>query len=402
MQQMSNCWASRRSRWRCPTGEARITGAAKLQAKYVIHTVGPVYYAHAPEKAAELLSSSYRNCLQLANENKCRSIAFPAISCGLFGYPFSDAAEVALQACREHAGNLLHIEFVFFSTATGTPFLDLARTMFKDSSTADTTWIIPPEDLHYKMSNGTPVLLGKGGFGSVYLGVLNQFLGVCVQGSQLCLVMQHMSGGDLWSKLENDETGEYQWYRKGRGIALDVAKGLVFLHSKRIAHLDLKTPNILLSNSDEAKISDVGLGKLISGPGMIATQAGSFYWASPEQLLGQATTTMSDMFSMGTVLWEICTGEQPRQRRLRQLRVPEEAPQAVADLIQRCFVLEPSDRPTAVALHNTIACSTIFFEQRVKVASTSWRACTRNTDSLGLDLATSARKITKLTTWPTH
>ncbi|KAK9787609.1 hypothetical protein WJX73_009481 [Symbiochloris irregularis] len=238
-------------------------------------------------------------------------------------------------------------------------------------SQLEETWIVKPEDLHCKMSNGQPVLLGTGGFGSVYLGVLNrvrevavkvvsshskkqqqrfireiktlkacldpnivQFLGVCVQGHQILMVMQYMPGGDLWGKLEHDSEGEYHW---GRSICMDVAKGLVFLHSKKIAHLDLKTPNILLSNNDEAKISDVGLGKLIQGPCTTATQQGSFYWASPEQLLGNPTSTMSDMFSMGTVLWEICTGEQPRQRLLRQLRVPEEAPQAIADLIQRAL-----------------------------------------------------------------
>ena len=62
-----------------------------------------------------------------------------------------------------------------------------------------------------------------------------------------------------------------------------------------------KSPNILLSEKDEAKISDVGLGKLIAGPSVTATQQGSFLWASPEQLLGTPTTIASDIFSMGTV-----------------------------------------------------------------------------------------------------
>ncbi|KAK9789754.1 hypothetical protein WJX73_010191 [Symbiochloris irregularis] len=103
---------------RCPTGEARITGGANLPAKYVIHTVGPVYDAQPPEEAADLLGSAYRNSLKLANENGCKSIAFPAISCGVFGYPYKDAAEVAFETCKEHAGDLSQVDFVFFSKPT--------------------------------------------------------------------------------------------------------------------------------------------------------------------------------------------------------------------------------------------------------------------------------------------
>ena len=78
----------------CPTGEARITKGYNLPAKYVIHTMGPVY--RGTEKDVVLLSSCYRNSLKLAVENKIATIAFPAISCGVYGYPIQDACKIAI------------------------------------------------------------------------------------------------------------------------------------------------------------------------------------------------------------------------------------------------------------------------------------------------------------------
>ena len=79
----------------CKTGEAKITGAYKLPSKYVIHTPGPVY-ENGKNGEAELLANSYRSCLNLAFEYGCKSIAFPCISTGVYGYPKEEAAKIAL------------------------------------------------------------------------------------------------------------------------------------------------------------------------------------------------------------------------------------------------------------------------------------------------------------------
>lgn len=79
----------------CPTGEARITAGYDLRARYVIHTVGPVWH-EGRDNEAELLASCYRNCMRLANENGLQTIAFPAISTGIFGYPVDQAALIAV------------------------------------------------------------------------------------------------------------------------------------------------------------------------------------------------------------------------------------------------------------------------------------------------------------------
>jgi O-acetyl-ADP-ribose deacetylase (regulator of RNase III) len=93
-------------------GEAVMTGAHGLPNRYVIHTLGPVYGQDRPE--AELLARCYRNSLALADDNGVESIAFPAISTGIFGYPAEEAAEVALQTVREEVEGLERVRLVRF------------------------------------------------------------------------------------------------------------------------------------------------------------------------------------------------------------------------------------------------------------------------------------------------
>ena len=101
---------------RCPTGEARITPGFRLPARYIIHTAGPVWEG-GRDGEAELLASCYRDSLRLAIEHDIRSIAFPAISCGVFGYPPDRAAEVAVRTLRAHAPAELHVILCAFDAA---------------------------------------------------------------------------------------------------------------------------------------------------------------------------------------------------------------------------------------------------------------------------------------------
>ena len=84
---------------RCPTGEARLTPGFRLPARHVIHTVGPVWRGGAHGEP-ELLASCYRRSLEIAHATGLRSIAFPAISCGVYGYPIDDAAAIAVREVR--------------------------------------------------------------------------------------------------------------------------------------------------------------------------------------------------------------------------------------------------------------------------------------------------------------
>jgi O-acetyl-ADP-ribose deacetylase (regulator of RNase III) len=97
---------------RCPTGEARLTPGFRLPARYVIHAVGPVYRSAAD--SAPLLRAAYRSSLLLARAENLRTVAFPAISCGVYGYPLEEAAPLSIETCREHAGGLAEVRFLLF------------------------------------------------------------------------------------------------------------------------------------------------------------------------------------------------------------------------------------------------------------------------------------------------
>ena len=97
----------------CPTGEAKITKGYRLKAKYVIHTPGPIWRG-GNKNEAELLAGSYRNSLKRAVENSVKSIAFPAISTGVYGYPLKEATEIAVKTVVEFTSAEKSIEKVVF------------------------------------------------------------------------------------------------------------------------------------------------------------------------------------------------------------------------------------------------------------------------------------------------
>ena len=98
----------------CETGQAKITRGFKLPARFVIHTVGPVWQG-GQHREAELLASCYIESLKLAESNNCQSIAFPAISCGVYGYPIIPAAQIAIQAIVQHRQELENLQHIIFA-----------------------------------------------------------------------------------------------------------------------------------------------------------------------------------------------------------------------------------------------------------------------------------------------
>jgi O-acetyl-ADP-ribose deacetylase len=104
----------------CETGEAVITTGGNLKARYVIHTVGPIY-RDGNHGEPELLANAYKNCLKLASSKGIKSIAFPSISTGAYRYPLSDAAEIALKTAVEYMkenSDIKLIRFVLFGQKT--------------------------------------------------------------------------------------------------------------------------------------------------------------------------------------------------------------------------------------------------------------------------------------------
>jgi O-acetyl-ADP-ribose deacetylase len=97
----------------CETGEAKITQGYKLKARHIIHTVGPVYHSGG-KTAPQLLASCYRRSLEVASENKLKSVAFPSISTGAYGYPLEEAAPIALKTVNDYLKSHPDIRLVRF------------------------------------------------------------------------------------------------------------------------------------------------------------------------------------------------------------------------------------------------------------------------------------------------
>jgi len=98
----------------CETGEARMTAGYQLPARHVIHAVGPVWQGGTANEA-ELLASCYRNSILLAEQHGLKSIAFPAISCGIYGYPAAQAAVIAIDTTLQTLHQCKHVELVIFA-----------------------------------------------------------------------------------------------------------------------------------------------------------------------------------------------------------------------------------------------------------------------------------------------
>lgn len=252
---------------------------------------------------------------------------------------------------------------------------------------------IDPTEIEFCLdADGNQVVLGEGAFGRVYKGLrrgvhevaikqvgnlsdpqlirqfrkeiailgrvsfqpnIVNFYGACLRDpTNIMLIMENMAGGDLRKALSKSENGEFTWYQKGRTLALDIAKGLHFLHSSQVTHRDLKTSNILLSRDGHtAKIGDVGLSRstLTDFQSSLAT-VGTFCYAAPELLMGERCCEAIDLFSYGVCLWEVVTGAIPVRGYIRDVGVPSECPSEVRQLISDCMESDPKLRPTAEEL----------------------------------------------------
>ena len=254
-------------------------------------------------------------------------------------------------------------------------------------------WSILPEEVEVcRRPDGTWWQLGTGGFGTVYRGLYHgihpvaikiihqveedrhkdafireatllkalrhrnvvQFLGASLDGPQgtALLVTELMELGDMWRALPaKDDRGEriFGWYNRGAQCVVDVANGLHYLHTKRVVHFDLKSANILLSKAGTAKLADIGMARVLNKSHLsIISGLGTFAWSAPEVLAGRRCTEKADIYSLGVVLWEICTGEAPNRGDMRSLEAPEDCPQAIVDLYKQCVRENPEERPSAL------------------------------------------------------
>ena len=112
----------------CQTGQAKITKGYNLPAKYVIHTVGPIYYEHSHDEAEQLLAACYQNSLKLALQNEIKTIAFPLISAGVYGYLQAEAIHVAVENMKQYVDDFEEITLVLF----GESLFEMAKLQYPD------------------------------------------------------------------------------------------------------------------------------------------------------------------------------------------------------------------------------------------------------------------------------
>ncbi|DBA87503.1 TPA: protein kinase activity protein [Trebouxia sp. C0004] len=275
------------------------------------------------------------------------------------------------------------------STATSASSLSSAQSL--------PGWVMDEKDIEIlQLQSGKPYLLGVGSFGTVYKALrqgvqpvavkkitqaddwqmgqfikeinlmeklsfdrnIVQFYGAVLSAPAPMLVLEYMEGGDLRDALSHDTKNELGWYNKGHLIALDVIRGLVFLHSNKVVHADLKAKNVLLTqNAGTAKIADVGLARIMQhtmSNTATGDPAGTFAYAAPEMLMGEKWDDKADVYSLGVLLWEIITSDVPERGRMRPVKVPEECPEVVAQLIGQCLEKEVSARPNARQVYNAM------------------------------------------------
>lgn len=184
--------------------------------------------------------------------------------------------------------------------------------------------------------------------------------GVCMEPGHYSIVMEYMPKGSLYSLLQTPENS-LSWFQR-YNIAIDIGKGIAFLHAKNIIHRDLKSLNILLDEQYRAKITDFGLSKIkleSSSTSTKTNKAGTVRWRAPETFKrGFSPSPSMDIYSYGMVLWEIAARKLPFEDAPDELTViswikdgeqeniPTDAPSTYTTLIKKTWSA-PDKRPSA-------------------------------------------------------
>jgi serine/threonine protein kinase len=181
-----------------------------------------------------------------------------------------------------------------------------------------------------------------------------RFIGACTKPPQFCIITEYMSGGSL-----------YDFVHKQHNVpnlatllkfAVDVCRGMCYLHERGIIHRDLKTANLLMDKDHVVKVADFGVARFQDQGGIMTAETGTYRWMAPEVINHQPYDNKADVFSFAIVLWELVTSKIPYDTMtplqaavgVRQgLRpgLPKKAHPKLLDLMQRCWEADPSKRP---------------------------------------------------------
>ncbi|XP_044490062.1 serine/threonine-protein kinase STY46-like isoform X1 [Mangifera indica] len=182
-----------------------------------------------------------------------------------------------------------------------------------------------------------------------------QFIGACTKPPSLCIVTEFMSGGSVYDYLHKQK-GVFKLPSLIK-VAIDVSKGMNYLHQNNIIHRDLKAANLLMDENEVVKVADFGVARVKAQSGVMTAETGTYRWMAPEVIEHKPYDHKADVFSFGIVLWELLTGKLPYeyltplqaavgvvQKGLRPT-IPKNAHPKLAELLEKCWQQDPALRP---------------------------------------------------------
>ncbi|KAM2621680.1 hypothetical protein TB2_026402 [Malus domestica] len=182
-----------------------------------------------------------------------------------------------------------------------------------------------------------------------------QFMGACTRPPNLCIVTEFMSKGSVYDFLHKHK-GVFKLPSLLK-VAIDVSKGMNYLHQNNIIHRDLKTANLLMDEHEVVKVADFGVARVQTQSGVMTAETGTYRWMAPEVIEHKPYDHKADVFSFGIVLWELLTGQIPYssltplqaavgvvQKSLRPT-IPKTTHPRFAELLERCWQQDPTQRP---------------------------------------------------------
>ncbi|KAJ8767007.1 hypothetical protein K2173_012516 [Erythroxylum novogranatense] len=182
-----------------------------------------------------------------------------------------------------------------------------------------------------------------------------QFIGACTKPPSLCIVTEFMSGGSVYDYLHKHKgVFKLPFLLK---VAIDVSKGMSYLHQNNIIHRDLKAANLLMDENEVVKVADFGVARVKAQSGVMTAETGTYRWMAPEVIEHKPYDHKADVFSFGIVLWELLTGKIPYeyltplqaavgvvQKALRPT-IPRHTNPKLAELLEKCWQQDPARRP---------------------------------------------------------
>ncbi|KAI9396742.1 hypothetical protein POPTR_004G179514v4 [Populus trichocarpa] len=182
-----------------------------------------------------------------------------------------------------------------------------------------------------------------------------QFIGACTKPPSLCIVTEFMHGGSVYDYLHK-QRGVFKLPNLLK-VAIDVSKGMDYLHQNNIIHRDLKGANLLMDENEVVKVADFGVARVKAQTGIMTAETGTYRWMAPEVIEHKPYDHKADVFSFGIVLWELLTGKIPYeyltplqaavgvvQKGLRPT-IPKNTQPKLAELLEKCWQQDPALRP---------------------------------------------------------